>query len=94
MLGSKHFLQYAMFNFETSMTFLFFFFSGLSILEKYEADLAKIVAEQQELFNAEKLLGMSVSVYPEVTRIQKVMSGLREIYAIYKAQKVGQYCCQ
>lgn len=56
---------------------------------KYEADLAKIVGEQQELSNAEKLLGMPVNVYPEVTRIQKDMRGLREIYEIYTAQKVG-----
>lgn len=58
---------------------------------KYEADLAKVVGDQQELVNAEKLLDLPVSVHPELISIQKDMEGLRQIYDIYKAQKVG-YC--
>lgn len=54
----------------------------------YEADLAKIVAGRQDLANAEKLLDMPVTMYQEVVRIQKDMQGLRQIYQIYKAQKV------
>lgn len=60
----------------------------------YEADLAKVVAEQQELANAEKLLDLPVSVHPEVISIQKDMKGLRQIYDVYKAQKVGYGGCQ
>lgn len=54
----------------------------------YEADLAKIVAGRQELANAEKLLDLPVTMYPEVVRMQRDMQGLRQIYDIYKAQKV------
>ncbi|XP_070411880.1 dynein axonemal heavy chain 10 [Nothobranchius furzeri] len=60
---------------------------GLSIMDKYEEDLAKIVAEWEELTNAEKLLDLPVTVCPEVTRIQKDMSGLRQAYNVYEAQK-------
>lgn len=59
----------------------------------YEADLAKVVAEQQELANAEKLLDLPVSVHSEVISIQKDMKGLRQIYDVYKAQKVGYGGC-
>lgn len=57
-------------------------------METYEADLAKVVAEQQELANAEKLVDLPVNVYPEVISIQKDLKGLRQIYDVYKAQKV------
>ncbi|KAM4746443.1 dynein axonemal heavy chain 10 [Anableps anableps] len=60
---------------------------GLTIMAKYETDFAKIEAERQELTNAEKLLDLPVTVYPEATRIQKNMQGLRQIYSIYDAQK-------
>lgn len=61
---------------------------------KYEADLAKVVGGRQELANAEKLLDLPVTVYPEVISMQKDMKGLRQIYDVYKAQKVGYGSCQ
>lgn len=61
-------------------------------MEIYEADLAKIVSGRQELANAEKLLDLPVTVYPEVISMQKDMMGLRQIYGVYKAQKVGCGC--
>ncbi|XP_054466216.1 dynein axonemal heavy chain 10 [Anoplopoma fimbria] len=60
---------------------------GLTIMETYEADLAKILAERQQLANAEKLLDLPVTGYPVVVSIQKDMNGLRQIYGVYKAQK-------
>uniref|UniRef100_A0A3B3TNK4 Dynein axonemal heavy chain 10 n=1 Tax=Poecilia latipinna TaxID=48699 RepID=A0A3B3TNK4_9TELE len=59
---------------------------GLVIMAKYEADLAKIEAERYELTNAEKLLDLPVTMYPEATKIQKEMQGLRQIYKL-KLQK-------
>lgn len=61
---------------------------------KYEADLAKVVAGRQELANAEKLLDQPVTMYPEVISMQKDMKGLRQIYDVYKAQKVRYGGCQ
>lgn len=69
-----------------------FIFAGLAIMGKYEADLAKIVAGQQEITNAEKLLDLSVTTFPEVLSIKNDMNGLRQIYDIYKAQQVGYAC--
>lgn len=57
-------------------------------METYESDLAKVVAERQELANAEKLLDLPLTMYPELISIQKDMNGLRQIYEVYKAQKV------
>ncbi|XP_063753564.1 dynein axonemal heavy chain 10 [Eleginops maclovinus] len=59
---------------------------GLTIMATYEADLAKIVAGRQELANAEKLLDLPVTMYPDVISIQRDMDGLRQIYGVYKAQ--------
>lgn len=61
-------------------------------MRTYEADLEKIVAGRQELANAEKLLDLPVTVYPEVISMQRDMNGLRQIYNVYKAQKVGCGC--
>lgn len=58
-------------------------------MAKYEKDFAKIMGEQQELTNAQKLLDQSITNYPEMARIQTEMNGLRQIYDVYKAQKVG-----
>uniref|UniRef100_A0A673CHG9 Dynein axonemal heavy chain 10 n=1 Tax=Sphaeramia orbicularis TaxID=375764 RepID=A0A673CHG9_9TELE len=60
---------------------------GLTIMETYEADLAKTVAARQELTNAEKLLDLPVTVYQEIISIQKDMKGLRQIYDLYKKAK-------
>lgn len=62
--------------------------TGLTIITTYEANLAKIVAEEQELANLANLLDLPVSVFPEVFNIQKEMTALRQIYDLYKAQKV------
>ncbi|XP_030593055.1 dynein heavy chain 10, axonemal isoform X2 [Archocentrus centrarchus] len=60
---------------------------GLAIMGKYEADLAKILALQHEITNAEKLLDLPVTTFPKLLSIQNDMKGLRQIYDIYKAQK-------
>ncbi|KAK2902109.1 hypothetical protein Q8A73_011855 [Channa argus] len=60
---------------------------GLTIMESYEKDLAKILGGRQELANAEKLLDLPVTMYPDVISIQKEMQGLRQTYGIYKAYK-------
>lgn len=61
---------------------------GLMIMGSYETDLAKIEASRQELANAEKLFDLPITMYPELLNIQQEMSGLRQIYNIYKEQKV------
>ncbi|KAM9822155.1 dynein axonemal heavy chain 10-like isoform 2-T2 [Syngnathus typhle] len=63
---------------------------GLLIMESYEAELAKMVERRQELANAEKLMDLSVLAYPEIVSIQKDMNGLRQIYDIYRDQKIAK----
>lgn len=61
---------------------------GLMIMETYETELAKVEASRQELVKAEKLFDLPITMYPELLNVQKDMKGLRQIYEIYKAQKV------
>lgn len=62
--------------------------TGLTIIMTYETNLANIVAEEQELANVANLLDVPVSAFPEIFNIQKEMKALRQIYDLYKAQKV------
>lgn len=73
---------------ESSESLSSFFLTGLTIMGTYEADLAKVVAEQQELASAQKLLDLPVNMYIELIAIQKDMKSLRQIYDVYEAQKV------
>lgn len=59
-------------------------------METYDAELAKIEGGRQELANAEKLFDLPITMYPELVNVQKEMRGLRQIYEIYKAQKVRE----
>ncbi|XP_066511362.1 dynein axonemal heavy chain 10-like isoform X1 [Hoplias malabaricus] len=63
---------------------------GLTIMGSYEQELAKMEADRQELANAEKLFDLSITMYPELLNVQREMSGLRQIYEIYKAQKAAK----
>lgn len=76
-------------KFQEGISLSLLFFTGLTIMGKYEAELAKIVAGRQDLANAEKLLDLTVTVYPEIISMQKDMKGLRQIYDVYKAQMVS-----
>ncbi|XP_077600352.1 dynein axonemal heavy chain 10-like [Stigmatopora nigra] len=63
---------------------------GLAKMEFYEAELAKAVEGRQDLANAEKLLDLPITVYPEIVSIQKDMHGFRLIYVIYQDQKAAK----
>ncbi|XP_061907301.1 dynein axonemal heavy chain 10-like isoform X1 [Entelurus aequoreus] len=63
---------------------------GLSLMESYEAELAKMVEGRQDLANAERLLDLPVTVYPEIVSIQKDMNGFRKVYDIYQDQKAAK----
>lgn len=61
---------------------------GLEIMDTYETELARVEASRQELAKAEKLFNLPITMYPELLSVQKEMRGLRQIYEIYKSQKV------
>ncbi|XP_077456872.1 dynein axonemal heavy chain 10-like [Stigmatopora argus] len=63
---------------------------GLSIMESYEAELAKMVEGRQEIANAEKLLDLPVLAYPEIVGMQKDMDSFKQIYDIYRDQKAAK----
>lgn len=54
----------------------------------YETELDGVEASRQDLAKAEKLFNLPITMYPELLNVQKEMKGLRQIYEIYKSQKV------
>ncbi|XP_078791125.1 dynein axonemal heavy chain 10 isoform X3 [Oryzias latipes] len=60
---------------------------GLNIIGKFEKELSKIMAKQEHLTKTAKLLDLQLAEYPEIISIQKYLSGLSQIYNIYKAHK-------
>eukprot|EP00062_Callorhinchus_milii_P021625 gi/632978548/ref/XP_007905975.1/ PREDICTED: dynein heavy chain 10, axonemal [Callorhinchus milii] len=63
---------------------------GLEILVKFEAEVLVFEKNRQELANAEKLFDLNITLYPDLLNIQKQMKGLRQIYDIYKMQKIAK----
>ncbi|XP_058850532.1 dynein axonemal heavy chain 10 [Acipenser ruthenus] len=63
---------------------------GMEILAVYEKELSHKEKDRQELANAEKLFGLPITMYADLMQVQKEMSGLRQVYDIYKAQKAAK----
>ncbi|XP_072367150.1 dynein axonemal heavy chain 10 isoform X2 [Scyliorhinus torazame] len=64
--------------------------TGLEILGKFESEVEEFERNRQELANAEKLFDLSITMHPELLSLQKEVKGLRQIYDIYKAQRVAK----
>ncbi|XP_005344424.1 dynein heavy chain 10, axonemal [Microtus ochrogaster] len=63
---------------------------GVELLSSFEKELAKHEKNRQELANAEKLFDLPITMYPELIKVQKEMSGLRLIYDLYESLKVAK----
>ena len=44
--------------------------------------------------NAEKLFGLSITLYPELLEMEKELKGLDQIFSIYENQKVRKFISQ
>lgn len=64
--------------------------SGVELLKRFKEEFANFVKERQELANAEKLFGLSITLYPELLDMEKELKGLDQIFAIYENQKASQ----
>ncbi|XP_053555751.1 dynein axonemal heavy chain 10 [Bombina bombina] len=63
---------------------------GLQILTVYEKELLNYEKERQKLANAEKLFDLPITMYPDLIQVQKEITGLRQIYDLYNAQKLAK----
>ncbi|XP_011803966.1 PREDICTED: dynein heavy chain 10, axonemal [Colobus angolensis palliatus] len=63
---------------------------GVELLGVFERELARHEKSRQELANAEKLFDLPITMYPELLKVQKEMSGLRMIYELYERLKVAK----
>ncbi|XP_027269695.1 dynein heavy chain 10, axonemal isoform X2 [Cricetulus griseus] len=63
---------------------------GMELLGSFEKELAKHEKNRQELANAEKLFDLPITMYPELIKVQKEMTGLRMIYNLYESLKVSK----
>uniref|UniRef100_A0A8B9QA73 Dynein axonemal heavy chain 10 n=1 Tax=Apteryx owenii TaxID=8824 RepID=A0A8B9QA73_APTOW len=61
---------------------------GLELMDIFEKEVEKLEKSHQELGNAEKLFDLPITLYPELMKAQNDMEGLKQIYGIYKLQKV------
>lgn len=64
--------------------------SGVELLKRFKEEFANFEKERQELANAEKLFGLSITLYPELLDMEKELKGLDQIFAIYENQKASQ----
>uniref|UniRef100_A0A8D1JL20 AAA+ ATPase domain-containing protein n=1 Tax=Sus scrofa TaxID=9823 RepID=A0A8D1JL20_PIG len=64
--------------------------SGVDLLATFEKELMRHEKNRQELANAEKLFDLPITMYPELLKVQKEMSGLKMIYELYDALKVAK----
>lgn len=58
------------------------------MLKSYKNEVQKYESERQELANAEKLFDLSITMYPDLTKVAKEMNGLELVYTLYEEQKV------
>ncbi|XP_023379661.1 dynein heavy chain 10, axonemal-like, partial [Pteropus vampyrus] len=62
----------------------------IELLATFERELTKHERNRQELANAEKLFDLPITMYPELIKAQKEMSGLKQIYELYQDLKVAK----
>uniref|UniRef100_UPI000FC45FB7 Dynein axonemal heavy chain 10 n=1 Tax=Bos taurus TaxID=9913 RepID=UPI000FC45FB7 len=63
---------------------------GVELLATFDKELMKHEKNRQELANAEKLFDLPITMYPELLKVQKEMSGLKVIYELYEELKVAK----
>ena len=66
-----------------------FFFIGVELLKRFKEEFGNFEKERQELANAEKLFGLSITLYPELLDMEKELKGLDQIFSIYENQKAS-----
>lgn len=62
---------------------------GIELLATFERELVQHEKKRQELANAEKLFDLPITMYPELLKAQKEMSGLKVVYELYRGLKVS-----
>ncbi|CAH3028713.1 unnamed protein product, partial [Porites evermanni] len=64
--------------------------AGVELLKRFKEEFANFEKERQELANAEKLFGLSITLYPELLEMEKELKGLDQIFSIYENQKAAR----
>lgn len=64
--------------------------AGVDLLKKFKEEFGNYEKERQELANAEKLFGLSITLYPELLDLEKELKGLDQIFTIYENQKAAR----
>lgn len=62
---------------------------GIELLATFERELVQHEKKRQELANAEKLFDLPITMYPELLKVQKEMSGLKVVYELYRGLKAS-----
>jgi dynein heavy chain len=60
---------------------------GLVRMDKYSAELASKVKTREQLGVAQKLFGLPIQAYPELSEMEQALKQLSVVYDLYAAQK-------
>ena len=60
---------------------------GLVRMDKYSAELASKVKTREQLGVAQKLFGLPIQAYPELSEMEQALKQLSVVYDLYSAQK-------
>uniref|UniRef100_A0A8B9BUE2 Dynein axonemal heavy chain 10 n=1 Tax=Anser brachyrhynchus TaxID=132585 RepID=A0A8B9BUE2_9AVES len=63
---------------------------GLELMAIFEKEVEKLEKVHQELGSVERLFDLPATVYPDLTKAQNDMKGLKQIYEIYELQKAAK----
>uniref|UniRef100_A0A2C9JWZ0 AAA+ ATPase domain-containing protein n=1 Tax=Biomphalaria glabrata TaxID=6526 RepID=A0A2C9JWZ0_BIOGL len=63
---------------------------GVELMKMFKEEIHELESSKQELTNAEKLFELPITMYQELMKVQKEMSGLESIYQIYNEQKIAR----
>ena len=63
---------------------------GMERMKLFRDDVARLEGDRQELANAEKLFDLPITMYSNLTEVQKQMNGLEMVYSLYQEQTAAR----
>ena len=62
---------------------------GVKVLKEHQSEYAKFEQQRQELTNAEKLFDLPITMFPDLTEVDRDLKNMAKVYELYEAQRVS-----
>lgn len=62
---------------------------GVKLLKEYQAEYAQFEQQRQELTNAEKLFDLPITLYSDLSEVDRELKNLAKVFELYEAQRVS-----